>query len=61
MRKGGGGAWNLQFLDSLPYKCYIPNFVNIGPVDFGDDEDQQPTAIGHPSDSGDIAQDPMDL
>ena len=23
---GGGGSGNLQFLVSLPYRCYIPNF-----------------------------------
>ena len=27
----GGGSWNLQFLVSLPYRCYIPNLVKIGP------------------------------
>ena len=26
------GQWNLQFLVSLPYTCYIPNLVKIGPV-----------------------------
>ena len=28
----GGGSWNLQFLVSLPYRCYIPNLVKIGSV-----------------------------
>ena len=28
----GWGSWNLQFLVSLPYRCYIPNLVRIGPV-----------------------------
>ena len=26
------GSWNLQFLVSLPYRCYIQNLVKIGPV-----------------------------
>ena len=29
---GGGGSWNLQFLVSFPYICYIPNLVKIGPL-----------------------------
>ena len=29
---GWGGSWNLQNLVSLPYRCYIPNLVKIGPV-----------------------------
>ena len=28
----GVGSWNLQFLVSLPYRCYIPNLVKIGSV-----------------------------
>ena len=28
----GGGSWSLQFLLSLPYRCYIPNLEWIGPV-----------------------------
>ena len=28
----GGGSWNLQFLVSLPYRCYIPNLFKLGPV-----------------------------
>ena len=28
----GEGSWNLQFLVSLPYRCYTPNLVKIGPV-----------------------------
>ena len=27
-----GGSWNLQFLVSLPYRCYVPNLVKIGSV-----------------------------
>ena len=29
---GGGGSWNLSFLISILYRCYIPNLVNIGQV-----------------------------
>ena len=62
----GGGSWNLQFLVSLPYRCYIPNLVKIGSVvlqkkmlmDDGwltmDNHGRQPIAIGHLSDSGDL-------
>ena len=28
-----GGSWNLKFLVSLPYWCYIPNLVQIGSVE----------------------------
>ena len=28
----GGGSWNLQFLVSLQYRCYILNLIKIGPV-----------------------------
>ena len=28
----GEGSWNLQFLVFLPYRCYIPILVKIGPV-----------------------------
>ena len=28
----GRGSWNLQFLVSLPYRCYIPNLVKIDTV-----------------------------
>ena len=28
----GWRSWNLQFLVSLPYRCYTPNLVKIGPV-----------------------------
>ena len=28
----GWGSWNLQFLVSLPYRCYIPSLVKIGPI-----------------------------
>ena len=55
----GGGSWNLQFLVSLPYRCYISNLVNIGPVVLEKkmlthDDGRQPIAIGHLSDSGDL-------
>ena len=29
---GGGRSCNSQFLVSLPYRCYIPNLVKVGPV-----------------------------
>ena len=52
----GWGSCNLQFLVSLPYRCYIPNLVKIGSVDLAkkmltDDDACQPIAIGHLSDS----------
>ena len=62
----GRGSWNLQFLVSLPYRCYIPNLVTIGPVVLEkkilthdgrrttDDDGRQPKAIGHLSYSGDL-------
>ena len=28
----GGGSCNLQLLVSLPYRCYHPNLIKIGPV-----------------------------
>ena len=51
---------------SLPYRCYIPNLVRIGPVVSEEkmlthdgrrtshDDGRQPIAIGHLSDSGDL-------
>ena len=62
----GRGSWNLQFLVSLPYGCYMPNLVKIGPVVLEKkmltdeeprtthDDGRQPIAIGHLSDSGDL-------
>ena len=66
----GGELWNSQFLVFLPYRCYIPNLVKIGPVVFekkiltdnaqqtSDDTRHtkliQPIAKGHLSDSGDL-------
>ena len=51
----GGGFCNLQFLVSLPYRCYMPNLVKNGPVLLEklltDDDERQNTAIGHLSDS----------
>ena len=29
LHRGGGGAWNLQFLVSSTYTCYMPNLVKI--------------------------------
>ena len=54
-----GGSWNLQFLVSLPYRCYIPNLDMIGPVVIEKkmlthDGRHQPIAIGHLSHSGDL-------
>ena len=49
------GSWNLQFLVSLPYKCYIPNLVKIGPVVLEKmlihDSQQTPTHSNSPSQS----------
>ena len=56
----GWGPCDLQFLVSLPYRCYILNLVKIGPVVLKtmltDDGRRrtQPIAIGHLSDSGDL-------
>ena len=48
----GWGSWNLQFLVSLSYRCYIINLINIGPVVLEKkmlthDDWRQPIAIGH--------------
>ena len=55
---GGHEIYNLQFLISLPYRCYIPNLVRIGPVVAEEKmlthDGRQPIAIGHLSDSGDL-------
>ena len=57
------GPWNLQFLDSLPYRCYTPNLVKIAPVvlekkmlthEARRTMDNLPIAIGHLSDSGNL-------
>ena len=60
------GSGNLQFLVSLPYRCYIPNLVKFGPVVSEEEmlmhdarrtthhDGCQPIAIGHLSDSGDL-------
>ena len=48
---------NLQLLVSLPYRCYIPNFVKIGPVVLEKmltDNGCQPIEIDHMSYSGDL-------
>ena len=55
----GGWPWNLQFLVSLPFQCYISNLVKIGLVDVNgqrtmEDDRRQPITIGHLSDSGDL-------
>ena len=53
------------FLFSLPYGCYIPNLIKIGPVVFEkmlthdalrtiDDDGRQPIAIVHLINSGDL-------
>ena len=41
------GSGNLQFLVSLPYRCYIPNFVKFDPVVLKNNGGCQPIAIGH--------------
>ena len=41
------GSGNLQFLVSLPYRCYIPNLVKFGPVVLENNDGCQPIAIGH--------------
>ena len=52
----GVGSWNLQSLVSLPYWCYIPYLVKIGPVVFEKkmlthEDGRQPIVIGQLSDS----------
>ena len=34
---GRGRSWNLQFLVSLPYRCYILNLVKICPISIWED------------------------
>ena len=62
----GGGHEIYNFLVSLPYRCYIPNLVKIGPVVLEekmltqdarrtrDDDGCQHIAIGHLCYSGDL-------
>ena len=61
----GSGSWNLQLPVSLPYRCYIPNLVKIGPVVLENkmlthygrqtmDDGRQPLVIGHLSYSGNL-------
>ena len=49
----GGGGQEI----SLPYRCYIPNLVKIGPVVLErkmlTDDGRHPIAVGYLSDSGD--------
>ena len=48
----------IQFLLSIPYRCYISNLTKIGPVVLEkmltDDDGRQPIALGHLCDSGDL-------
>ena len=51
----GWGSWNLKFLVSLPYICYIPNLVKIGQVDVnGRRTANANSSIYHRSNSGDL-------